>query len=181
MITTVPKRGTEDRAAERRARGVALARAARRGDTLAMSDLLDHLIPYVTTICGPIALDARQDAVQETLVVVFRALRGLDEPEALYGWVRAIAVREAVRIARRAVRDVPTEWADPPAPGDPQLAADIDDVLARLSPEHRAVLVLRDVEGLDEQTAADLLGVPEGTVKSRLHRARAGFRRMWTA
>ncbi|WP_439679758.1 RNA polymerase sigma factor [Embleya sp. MST-111070] len=177
----MPKRGTEDRAAERRARGVALARAARRGDTVAMSDLLDHLIPYVTTICGPIALDARQDAVQETLVVVFRALRSLDEPEALYGWVRAIAVREAVRIARRAIRDVPTEWADPPAPGDPQLAADIDDVLARLSPEHRAVLVLRDVEGLDEQTAADLLGVPEGTVKSRLHRARAGFRRMWTA
>ncbi|MET7299980.1 RNA polymerase sigma factor [Embleya sp. NPDC005575] len=146
-----------------------------------MSDLLDHLIPYVATICGPIALDARQDAVQETLVVVFRALRNLEEPEALYGWVRAIAVREAIRIARRAGRDTPVESTELPAPGDPQLAADIDDVLARLSPEHRAVLVLRDVEGLDEQTAADLLGVPEGTVKSRLHRARAGFRRMWTA
>ncbi|MFI1385165.1 RNA polymerase sigma factor [Embleya sp. NPDC020886] len=196
MITTVPDRRTEDpsrdptrgraedrvaRAADRRTRGVALARAARRGDTLAMSDLLDHLIPYVSAICGPIAPDARQDAVQETLVVVFRALRNLDEPEALYGWVRAIAVREAIRIARRAGRDTPVEATEPHAPGDPQLATDIDDVLGRLSPEHRAVLVLRDVEGLDEQTAADLLGVPEGTVKSRLHRARAGFRRMWTA
>ncbi|MDI2126507.1 RNA polymerase sigma factor [Yinghuangia seranimata] len=145
-----------------------------------MNDLLDHLIPYVSAICAPIALSSRQDAVQETLVVVFRKLRGLQEPAALYGWVRAIAAREAVRVARRDARDIPAEPADLPAPGDPQLAADIDDVLARLSPEHRAVLVLRDVEGLDEQEAAALLGVPEGTVKSRLHRARAGFRRMWT-
>ncbi|NUU22956.1 MAG: RNA polymerase sigma factor [Streptomycetaceae bacterium] len=166
---------------DRRARGVALARAARRGDTVAMNDLLDHLIPYVSSICAPIALSSRQDAVQDTLVVVFRALPSLAEPEALYAWVRAIAVREAVRTAKRDTRDAPAELAELPAPGDPQLAADIGDVLARLSPEHRAVLVLRDVEGLDEREAAGLLGVPEGTVKSRLHRARVGFRRMWSA
>ncbi|MFI6153802.1 RNA polymerase sigma factor [Kitasatospora sp. NPDC051170] len=163
------------------ARGLELARAARRGDTLAMSDLLDHLTPYVSRICGPIALSSRQDAVQETLVAVFRGLRSLREPAALYGWVRVVAVREAVRIARRDGRDTPAELAEPPAPGDPQLASDIRDVLVRLSPEHRAVLVLRDVEGLDEKAAAALLGLPEGTVKSRLHRARTVFRRMWTA
>lgn len=168
-------------ASDRRARGIVLARAARRGDTLAMNDLLDHLIPYVSSICAPIALSSRQDAVQETLVAVFRALRSLDEPEALYAWVRAVAVREAVRVARRDARDLPVEPIDLPAPGDPQLAADIGDVVSRLSPEHRAVLVLRDVEGLDEKEAAELLGVPEGTVKSRLHRARAGFRRMWSS
>ncbi|WP_436770790.1 RNA polymerase sigma factor [Yinghuangia sp. YIM S09857] len=168
-------------AADRRTRGIALAVAARRGDTLAMNDLLDHLIPFVSAICGPIALSSRQDAVQETLVAVFRALRTLDEPEALYSWVRAVAVREAVRVARRDARTLPVEPIDLQAPGDPQLAADIGDVVARLSPEHRAVLVLRDVEGLDEREAAELLGVPEGTVKSRLHRARAGFRRMWSS
>lgn len=167
--------------ADRRARGIALARAARRGDTLAMNDLLDHLIPYVSSICGPIAPGSRQDAVQETLVAVFRALRSLDEPEALYAWVRSVAVREAVRVARRDARSTPVEAIDLPAPDDPQLAADIDDVVARLSPEHRAVLVLRDMEGLDEREAAAVLGVPEGTVKSRLHRARAGFRRMWSS
>jgi RNA polymerase sigma-70 factor (ECF subfamily) len=61
------------------------------------------------------------------------------------------------------------------------LAADIQDVLSRLAPEHRAVLMLRDLEGLDERTAAALLGVPAGTVKSRLARARASFRKGWQA
>ncbi|MEV6971263.1 sigma factor-like helix-turn-helix DNA-binding protein, partial [Hamadaea sp. NPDC051192] len=67
-----------------------------------------------------------------------------------------------------------------PARGDPQLAADVHDVLRRLSPEHRAILVLRDLEDLDEQTVAAMLEVPKGTVKSRLARARASFRKAWT-
>ncbi|WP_415949672.1 RNA polymerase sigma factor [Streptomyces sp. KLOTTS4A1] len=166
---------------ERRDRGVALARAARDGDSLALHQLLDHLTPYVARICTPIALAEGPDATQETLLAVFRALRSLKDPQALYGWVRAIAVREAVRIARRSARQRPDRLADVPAPGDPQLAADIDDVLARLSPAHRAVLVLRDMEGLDEETAAALLGVPPGTAKSRLHRARSSFRKAWSS
>ncbi|HEY4019137.1 MAG TPA: sigma factor-like helix-turn-helix DNA-binding protein [Pseudonocardiaceae bacterium] len=68
---------------------------------------------------------------------------------------------------------------DLPAAGDPLLASDIRDVLDRLSPEHRAVLVLRDLEGLDEHTVGTLLAVPEGTVKSRLFRARKSFRKAW--
>ncbi|MEV6687474.1 RNA polymerase sigma factor [Streptomyces sp. NPDC051130] len=162
-----------------RERGVSLARAARAGNTLAMHDLLDHLTPYVARVCAPIALADGPDATQEALVAVFGALRTLRDPEALYGWVRAIAVREAVRTARRAARAHPAELADVPERGDPQLAADIDDVLARLSPDHRAVLVLRDIEGLDEEAAAAVLGVPPGTAKSRLHRARTSFRKAW--
>ncbi|MER6782577.1 MULTISPECIES: sigma-70 family RNA polymerase sigma factor [unclassified Streptomyces] len=167
---------------ERRERGVALARAARAGNTLALHDLLDHLTPYVARICEPIALSDGPDATQEALVAVFTSLRTLKDPQALYGWVRAIAVREAVRVARRAARARPaTELADVPQHGDPQLAADIADVLARLSPDHRAVLVLRDVEGLDEDAAAALLAIPPGTAKSRLSRARSSFRKAWSA
>jgi DNA-directed RNA polymerase specialized sigma24 family protein len=98
--------------------------------------------------------------------------------------VRAIAVREAVRVARRgggAGRTVAGALAEVPAPGDPQLATDVRSVLARLAPEHRAVLLLRDLEGLDEQAAAALLKVPRGTVKSRLSRARRSFRKEWQA
>ncbi|MFP3991082.1 RNA polymerase sigma factor [Streptomyces sp. E11-3] len=146
-----------------------------------MHDLLDHLTPYITRICTPIALDDGPDATQEALVAVFRSLRSLREPETLYGWVRAIAVREAVRVARRAARARPAELAELPARGDPQLATDIQDVLTRLTPGQRAVLVLRDVEGLDEESAAALLDVPTGTVKSRLHRARVSFRRAWSS
>jgi DNA-directed RNA polymerase specialized sigma24 family protein len=59
----------------------------------------------------------------------------------------------------------------------PGAAVDIRDLLDRLSPEHRAVLVLRDLEGLDEQTAGEQLGVPTGTVRSRLFWARRSFRK----
>ncbi|MER5635569.1 sigma-70 family RNA polymerase sigma factor [Kitasatospora sp. NPDC002227] len=156
-----------------------LVRAAQGGDQLAVGRLLDLVTPYVRRLCGPIALDDGADATQEALIVVFRKLRQLQEPEALFGWVRAIAVREAVRCATRAARARPAELGELPAPGDPQLAADIRDVLHRLSPEHRAVLVLRDLEGLDERQTARLLAVAPGTVKSRLSRARLSFRKAW--
>lgn len=154
-------------------------RAAQRGDTVALAELLDRLAPYVGRVCAPIALGHAADATQEALIAVFRGLRSLSEPAALWGWVRAIAVREAVRVAKREQREFAAELAEVPARGDPQLAVDIADVLARLSPEHRAVLVLRDLEGIDERTAASLLDVPEGTAKSRLHRARDSFRKAW--
>ena len=154
-------------------------RRAQRGDLLALHDLLDLLTPYVRRWCGPIALQDAADATQEALIVVLRKLSELREPAALLGWVRVIAVREAVRVARRAARSIPAELAEVPAPGDPALAADIRDVLSRLSPEHRAVLMLRDLEGLDERRAGEQLGVPVGTVRSRLFRARRSFREAW--
>lgn len=160
-----------------------LVRAAQRGDTMAMNDLLDRLAPYVARICGPIALDQAPDAAQEALTAVFRRLRTLREPATLYGWVRKVATREAVRMARRQTTRramfAAAELPDLPAPGDLTLAADVRDVLTELTPEHRAVLVLRDLEGLDERAAAAVLSVPEGTVKSRLNRARRSFRRAW--
>ncbi|PZS20195.1 MAG: RNA polymerase subunit sigma-24 [Pseudonocardiales bacterium] len=155
----------------------ALVSSAQAGDTMAVGDLLDLLTPYVRRLCGPIALDEGADAAQETLIVVFRSLGQLRSPEALFGWVRAIAVREAVRTARR--RGAHAELSELPAPGDPQLAVDVADVLHRLSPEHRAVLVLRELEGIDEQRAAQLLAIPVGTAKSRLSRARQSFRKEW--
>jgi RNA polymerase sigma factor (sigma-70 family) len=157
----------------------ALVRAAQRGDPIAVADLMDALAQYVGRVCGPIALQDGPDAAPEALIAILRNLGGLREPGAIYGWARAIAVREAVRVARKAGRTVPAELSDVPALGDPQLAADIHDVLARLTPEHRAVLVLRDLEGLDEQAAAALLNVPAATVRTRLFRARRSFRKAW--
>jgi RNA polymerase sigma factor (sigma-70 family) len=155
----------------------ALVRRAQGGDPMAVNDLLDLLTPYIRRLCGPIALGEGADAAQEALIVIFRNLGQLKDPSALFGWVRTIAVREAVRVAQR--QGGHAELTELPAPGDPQLAADVADVLRRLSPQHRAILLLRDLEGLDEQHAADLLSVPVGTVKSRLSRARLSFRKEW--
>jgi RNA polymerase sigma-70 factor (ECF subfamily) len=145
--------------------------------------LVRELAPYVGRVCGAIALDRGDDAVQETFIAVIRNLRSLREPAALRGWVRRIAVREAIRVGGgRLVPVAPGELPLPPvAPLDSATAVDVRTVLADLAPEHRAVLVLRDLDGLSEADVADLLDVPEGTVKSRLHRARAAFSRRWSA
>ncbi|SHM24044.1 RNA polymerase sigma factor [Actinacidiphila paucisporea] len=164
-----------------------LVRAAQRGDAFAMDDLLKLVTPYVTRLCTPIAPADTADAVQESLVAVFRGLRGLRDPQAVYGWVRAVTVREAVRVARRTAGETPAAPEEIarlqdllPGVGGGELSAEVRDLLVRLPVQHRTVLVLRELEGLDERTTAELLGVPEGTVKSRLNRARSSFRKAWT-
>ncbi|HVF73715.1 MAG TPA: sigma-70 family RNA polymerase sigma factor [Acidimicrobiales bacterium] len=156
-----------------------VVRAAQRGDPAAMDELIRELSPYVGRICGAIALADGDDAAQQTFIAVLRNLRSLREPAALKGWVRRIAVREAYRAASRqpteALLDANTELPDL------DTSVDVQSVLAKLRPEHRAVLVLRDLDGLSEAETAALLGVPEGTVKSRLHRARADFVKRWRA
>jgi RNA polymerase sigma factor (sigma-70 family) len=159
---------------------------AQRGDVLAMSLLMDRLAPWVARICGGIALEHADDAAQEALVQVFRDVRTLREPAALRGWARRIAVREAVRHAQRARAAGARESADAAAElasesGDPGVAPDVRSVLAQLAPEQRAILVLRDLEGLSEEEAAAQLGVAKGTVKSRLFRAREAFAKRWSA
>ncbi|MFE4867784.1 RNA polymerase sigma factor [Streptomyces sp. NPDC056682] len=164
-----------------------LVRAAQRGDALAMDDLLGLITPYVTRLCAPIAPGDTADAVQESLIAVFRGLRGLRDPLAFYGWVRALTVREAVRVARRSAGESPADPAEVarlrdllPQADTLQLSCEIRDLLARMPVRQRTVLVLRELEGLDERAMAELLDVPEGTVKSRLSRARSSFRKAWT-
>jgi RNA polymerase sigma factor (sigma-70 family) len=160
-----------------------MVRRAQRGDALAMHELMQEFVPYVTRICRGIALEAGDDAVQETFVAVLRHLRSLREPAAVKAWVRRIAVHEAVKAARRqAWPTPPDELPETPEPAlDVDIALDVQATLTRLSPEQRAVLLLRDVDGMSEQDAAEVLRLPVGTVKSRLHRARAAFRERWSA
>src|SRR5918997_6578660 len=159
----------------------ATVRAAQEGDTMAMNALVDELMPYVGRICNGIALGNGEDAAQDALIAILRSLRQLREPEALRSWARRIATREAIRTARRQRADAGRPPEDVAAPGRPELSVEIRDQLERLDPEQRAVILLRDLEGLSEQEAARVLDVATGTVKSRLHRARARFKREWTA
>jgi RNA polymerase sigma-70 factor (ECF subfamily) len=157
-------------------------RAAQHGDPRAMHALIAELQPWVGRIVAPIALDRADDALQETFIAVFRNLPALREPNALRAWVRRIAVREAVRVAAGR-REVPLDTVviDATDPGDVDVDGrlDVEEVLAGLPPEQRAVLVLRHVEDLSEDEVAQVLRIPPGTVKSRLHRARTMFMRRW--
>ena len=153
---------------------------AKTGDAIAMNALLDLLTPTVQRVCGPIALNRGADATQEALIAIFRNLRTLREPGALYGWAIRIATREAVRVAKAAATLTTWEsFPEIPTRDLGELGVDIEEILTSLSPEHRAILVLRDLEGYSEQEAAALLSIREGTAKSRLHRARSLFRKEW--
>jgi RNA polymerase sigma factor (sigma-70 family) len=162
-----------------------LVRRAQRGDAFAVEALLRELTPYVGRICGAIAIDTADDATQETLVVIFRRIGSLREPAAIKGWVRQIAVREAIRAARGgpALPMDPSQLRDTAALSVPDdaTAVEVREVLASLTPEQRAVLTMRHLEGLDQEEMVDVLNVAAGTVKSRLHRARAAFRERWIA
>jgi len=158
-------------------------RAAQAGDLLAMGELLDALAPWVGRLCGSIALDAGPDAAQETLIQVMRDLPRLRDPASLRSWVRRIASREAVRHAERRRREPLVDRIEETrgVKLDPGVRRDVEHVLASLPPDQRAILVLRDLEGLSEAEAASQLDVARGTIKSRLHRAREAFRKRWTA
>ena len=158
-----------------------MVRAAQSGDPRAMDALMRELSPRLGKVCAAISPQHGEDALQETLIAVLRNIRSLREPAALHGWARRIAVHESIRVARRAGTLIPTDRIDRPTTGNPETSTDVQAVLASLAPEHRAILVLRDLEGLTEDEAAAVLDTPVGTVKSRLHRARSAFRERWTA
>lgn len=148
---------------------------------MALDRLLDELAPYVRRLCQGVAPNAADDASQEALMAIFRNLRRLRAPEAIVSWARVLTVRAALRVARDAARemangDVPEQHSDR---GRPEMLVDITNALERIPPEQRAVLVLRQIEGLSEREVAQALNLPIGTVKSRLHRARASFREEW--
>lgn len=128
-----------------------------------------------------------QDLVQEVLLRVQRGLATY-EPGSLEGWLSRITTNafldDVRRRRRRPVELVPvfTERslavdADPEvALAQAKLPDDVQDAIRSLPPDFRAVVVLCDVVGLDYAEIADALGIPPGTVRSRIHRGRALLR-----
>jgi RNA polymerase sigma-70 factor, ECF subfamily len=122
--------------------------------------------------------DAAEDAVQQTLVTMWRELPRLRDPDRFEAWTYRLVVRSSIQEVRRnrrmslTVRD--TNASEPSAPdGLGQLAMrdQLERAFRALSPEHRAVVVLHHYVGLPLGEIADALGVPYGTVGSRLHYA----------
>jgi RNA polymerase sigma-70 factor (ECF subfamily) len=127
---------------------------------------------------------AAQDAVQETFIEAWRSLRGLRDPDRFEAWTRRLLVRACSRGVRRTrkVRAVEIELtpADEPAVigGEHTLAIrdQLERGLARLPQEQRAVVVLVYYLDLPLADAAESLGIPLGTTKSRLNRATTALR-----
>jgi RNA polymerase sigma factor (sigma-70 family) len=148
---------------------------------------LDALVRRVGRIALPIAVavlgdrDTGADVAQDVAVEVLRGLPRLREPEKFDAWVRRIAVRHAMRAARRRSRraEVPLQEAvGSAAPADDVVVARdlVYSVLRGLPPRQRAALALKYVLGLSDREIAEALGCRPGTVASLLSRARKRLR-----
>ena len=167
-----------------------LVRAAQRGDRDAMDRLLRAHQQRIHAVCRRItgndadALDATQDA----LIAIVRGLAAFDGRSRFSTWAYRIATNTSLdelrRRKRRPVLIEDDDSDDPRSVGHntserpdqvaEQVAAklDIDQALSALSPEFRAAVVLRDLCQLDYNEIAEVLGVPVGTVRSRISRGR---------
>lgn len=161
-----------------------LVERAQRGDREAFGTLAATSIAWLYNVAQLMLADSdlANDAVQEALVVSWRDLRGLRDPDRFDAWLRRILVRCVYRVAngerRQAWRERQVGVVDsaPDSAGALANRDEIDRVFGRLKPEHRAVIVLHHYLGFSDDEAGEALGVPPGTVKSRLHRATAAMR-----
>ena len=135
------------------------------------------------------------DVAQETFVKAYSKLRSFDSASAFYTWLYRIAINTAIDFLRRR-KSRPADSLDDEKytetgfePVSKDLSSDPEMMLTRgeqmqalrtaiqsLSEKLRSVVVLHDVEGLSQEEVAEILGVPVGTVKSRVSRARAELR-----
>jgi RNA polymerase sigma factor (sigma-70 family) len=129
-----------------------------------------------------------EDAVQEALIAAWRDLSGLRDPDRFEAWLRSLLVRSCYREARKDRRRRHIDALVIPSEGvlaDPGTAlADRDEVeraFRRLKPEQRALLVLHFFLGLPLSETAEALGLPLGTVKTRLYRTTTQMRAMLDA
>ena len=164
-----------------------LVAAAQAGDRRALDTLLRRHYDRVHAVCRRIAGSSRDadDAAQEAMISIVRGLPRFDGRAQFSTWVYRIATNAALDELRRRKRrpalhvvgdeGVVPEAVDPLADRQVTAVADrmaIDAALDELPEEFRAAVVLRDVADLDYAEIAEALGVPVGTVKSRIARGR---------
>lgn len=153
------------------------------GDVGAFDELMAAHEDRVFGICLRMLRDrdAALDAVQETFINVFRKADRYKAEAAFSTWLYRVAVNtcyDQIRKSKRKSAQPLLDSLDPadPRSGDELVAAElrpqIEEALQTLSPEFRAAVVLVDLEGHALETAANLLAVPVGTVKSRVFRGR---------
>jgi len=170
-----------------------LIKECREGSTAAFGELVlryqDRLYNTVLRLMNN-AEDAR-DVVQEAFLHAYLSLHSFKGDSLFFTWLYRIAINTAISMKRKqkpalrlAANTAGTlDPLDPSVGSGPGQALEmreeerrLQDALGKLSVEHRAVLVMKDVDGKKYEEIAEVLGVPVGTIRSRLHRARLEMR-----
>jgi RNA polymerase sigma-70 factor, ECF subfamily len=172
-----------------------LIKVCLKGDSTAYGELVrryqDRLYNTVFRLVGN-AEDA-YDVVQDAFLNAYLSLESFKGDSLFFTWLYRIAVNTAITLKRKqrvvislhagrggenAIDPADPSEATEPGRGLEQAEQEqrIQAALNRLSPEHRAVLILKDMEGQKYEEMAEILQVPIGTIRSRLHRARTELR-----
>lgn len=172
--------------------------ALRAGDHAEFARLVDAFSPKIYRLLTKMLgsdTDA-EDALQETFLKALRAIHSFEERSTLSTWLYRIAVNEALMAIRRRKPEIglseevdnenegiphPVELTDWCCLPEDELVSNegrkqLSRAVQMLSPNLRAVFILRDLEGLNVRETADALGINEGVVKTRLLRARLKLR-----
>lgn len=175
-----------------------LVAAAQQGDQAAFGALVENYqaMAYSLALRMLSDPDDAADAVQEAFLNAWRALGSFQGQSAFSTWLYRLTSNACIDLLRRNRRraavsmtvsdedeDAPHETDVPDERWSPERSLErsethraVHEGLAALSPEHRQVLVLRELEGLSYQEIAQVLDLEEGTVKSRIARARTALR-----
>jgi len=168
-----------------------LVRRAVGGDPSAFARLMERHERRVYNLCLRLVgdVDDASDATQEAFLTAYRRLSSYRGEAAFTTWLHRVAVNASYDLLRKrgrapvlaSSRDGPAEEErGAPAPDHAEETTDAIDVqraLLAIPEEFRAALVLHDAQDVPVQQVADILGVPVGTVKSRLHRGRVALAR----
>ena len=162
-----------------------LVEASRRGDRTAFAELVE---PELAGAIGAARILARSsadaaDAVQEALLSAWRGLDGLREPESFPAWFRRHVTRAAMRAAKhpRVVELDPDVVAAPDDLERRLARRQLGRAFDRLDEKDRLILTLHHFWGLPVAETAEHLGIPVGTVKSRVHHATTRLRAAFDA
>ena len=174
-----------------------LIRQCQKGDVQAFRQLVERYEDRIYGLACSILGDSEmaKDAAQEAFIRVYRALGKFEGRSSFYTYLYRITTNVCLTFAQREQRrpdrvsiegmqemsDMTLDrfWGTDEPQNDIErigLREEIQKVLNHLSPDHRAVVIMKDIEDLSQEEIADVLDVSVGTVKSRLSRARARLR-----
>ena len=159
-----------------------LAASAATGDQRSLEILLHRHADRIYAICRRVLAhhDDALDAAQEAMIAIARGIPRFDGRSLFTTWLYRVATNAALDEARRrGRRPRPVEHLPEPVRVDRTDAIVdgmvIDEALAAIPPDFRAVVALRDLAGLDYAEIAEVLDIPAGTVRSRIARGRAAL------
>jgi RNA polymerase sigma-70 factor, ECF subfamily len=164
-----------------------LVRACRNGDRVAFETLLARYERTIFNLAVRMLRnpDDASDVTQATFLRAFENLHQFDFQHRFYSWIYRIAINESINCLNHRNRYIPLdddgvdESCGPhDAYGSAQLGARVQAAIMRLSPDYRAVIVLRHFTECSYHDMAEILGIPEKTVKSRLFTARQQLREL---